>query len=418
MGVYTVAALLASGLLANAVPHAGNEHQHAHLHKRHSNYTVPAVVVQADECAYETYTKTWYGEPTMAMDTPASTYVAPPPASTYVAPPPASTYVAPPPATTSKAPPVYVAPTPATYEAPVSSSAPAYSAPAYSVPAIAKQVLNDVHAAITPSGNKWAMTYTPYAQDGTCKSASDVASDIKSIKSMGFTTVRIYATDCSGPENVGAACAAEGLKIILGVYIDGSGISGTCHEQISTLTTWGADNWSMVEMVVVGNEAVFQGHTDAGSLAAFISDTKSKFQAAGYTGPVTTTETVAVIVENAAIFCPVIDCVAANIHPYFNGAVAASGAGDFVKTELALLESACPGKDTYNLETGWPSAGNANGAAIPGTAEQKEAIDSIVAVCGSKSAIFSFENDTWKAAGNLGVEQYWGASSVFAAPSY
>jgi exo-beta-1,3-glucanase (GH17 family) len=271
-----------------------------------------------------------------------------------------------------------------------------------------------VSSGIQPNGNQWAMTYTPYNQDGTCKSASDVAADIKSIKSKGFTTVRIYATDCSGPTNVGAACAAEGLKIILGVYIDGSGISSGCHEQINTLTTWGASNWDLVEMVVVGNEAVFNGYTDAGSLAALISETKTKFQAAGYNGPVTTTETVAVICENAALFCPVIDVVAANIHPFFNAQVSASGAGAFVATEMTLLEAACPGKTAYNLETGWPSAGNANGAAVPGSAEQKQAIDSIVAAVGGKSAIFSFEDDTWKTPGALGVEQYWGCADVFA----
>lgn len=257
------------------------------------------------------------------------------------------------------------------------------------------------------------MTYTPYTSDGQCKSASDVASDIAQIKAKGFTTVRLYATDCSGIENVGSACKSSGMKMIMGVYIDASGL-GNGQAQVSELTSWGQSNgWDNVEMVVVGNEAIFNGYVSASDLAQFIATCKTSFTTAGFTGPVTTTETVGVIQENSDVLCPVIDVVAANIHPFFNGAVNAAGAGAFVTSQLSLIAEACSGKDAYNLETGWPSAGDANGDAIPGVSEQITAVDSIVAAAGSKSAIFSFENDDWKAPGSLGVEQFWGCASLF-----
>lgn len=258
------------------------------------------------------------------------------------------------------------------------------------------------------------MTYTPYTSSGQCKSASDVASDIASIKSKGFTTVRLYATDCSGVENVGSACKSNGLKMIMGIYIDASGLSNG-YAQISELTSWGQSNgWDNVEMVVAGNEAIFNGYCTASELAGFLGDVKSKFSAAGFTGPVTTTETLGVIQENSDVICAAVDVIAANIHPFFNADITATGAGDFVSSQLSLLSDACGGsKEAYNLETGWPSAGDANGAAVPGVANQQIAVDAIVAAAGSKSAIFSFENDDWKSPGDLGVEQFWGCASLF-----
>lgn len=432
MGLIVHAALLASGLVASV--QGGSVHAaHANLHKRHGDdrSSETANATETVVCAaYSTYTTTWYGEPTIVWDvapapmsesstsqaTPTATVVVPVVYSTStssekeIKP---STYVAPPVYSTSEV-------KPSTYAAPPASTPAAvpsvYTKTTSVLGKVEKQV-NEVvtsYAAITTDNNQWAMTYTPYAQDGTCKSADAVAQDIKSIKSKGFTTVRIYATDCSGPQNVGAACEAEGLKMILGVYIDNNGICDSTYEQISTLISWGKDKWSMVEMVVAGNEAIFNGFTTASALGDLIQDMKAQFKAAGYTGPVTTTDTVAAILENADILCPVIDVVAANIHPFFNADITASNAGGFVVTELESLAAACAGKQAYNLETGWPSAGDANGQAVPGVAQQKAAIDSIVSMAGSKSAIFSFEDDSWKAPGELGVEQWWGCSSLFA----
>lgn len=258
------------------------------------------------------------------------------------------------------------------------------------------------------------MTYTPYTADGGCKSADEVSNDINSIKSKGFSTVRIYATDCQGAENVGAACKAIGMKMILGIFIDGKGM-GAAHDQLNHLAQWGPNgNWGMVEMVVAGNEAIFGGFTTAPEMANFIMEAKSVLQAAGYNGPVTTTEPLNVIQQYASTLCPVVDVIGANLHPFFNGQVSASGAGDLVAQQLQDLSACCGGKlEAYNLETGWPSNGQANGAAVPGAVEQKQAIDSIVAKVGSKSAIFSFEDDTWKAPGAYNIEQFWGCAKLF-----
>jgi exo-beta-1,3-glucanase (GH17 family) len=255
------------------------------------------------------------------------------------------------------------------------------------------------------------MTYTQYNTDGTCRAAGDVLTDLAAIKAKGFTTIRIYGTDCEGLQNVGAGARAAGLKLIIGIFITSTGIGGA-QSQVTDITTWGqAGNWDLVVLIVVGNEAISGGFADGASLAGFISSARGSFQAAGSGGiPVTTSETVASFVANAGSLCGVIDVVAANIQTFFDGGVVAANAGQFAQTLLGQVEAACPGKPSYNLESGWPSAGGNNGASIASPDAQAAAIAAIVAVLGEKTVVFSYTNDNWKPAG---VEQHFGCSQLF-----
>lgn len=256
------------------------------------------------------------------------------------------------------------------------------------------------------------MTYSPYTSSGGCKSASAVSTDMAAIASKGFSSIRLYSTDCSGLSHVSSAASSHGLQLVLGVFISETGISEAAS-QIHEIVSWANGNFENVEMVVIGNEAVFNGYCSASELASFLASARSILKSAGYTGPVTTTEPLNILQENAATLCPAMDVASANIHPFFNADVSASGAGAFVAQELKLLESICPGKETYNLETGWPNQGNSNGAACPGVEEQKEAVAAIQKAAGGKSAFFSFEDDLWKAEGDMGVERSWGCGQLF-----
>jgi exo-beta-1,3-glucanase (GH17 family) len=309
----------------------------------------------------------------------------------------------------------YASPSPSTTHsssiASYSSKIASYSSSATSSSASPSATANNT---ISPNGNKWAFCYTPFADNGDCKTAEAVASDIADIKSKGFTTVRLYATDCDGPQNVGAAAAKHGMKMILGIYVDETGIGSNTDAQVATLTEWGSDKWDLVEMVVAGNEAMFYGYTTAEGLAGFVNDVRSKFRAAGYQGPVGTSEVPGTFTTYADVLCPAVDYAAANIHPFFNAEVAAKDAGDFVATQLDNIAKACGyKKEAYNLESGWPSLGSTNGLAIPSVEDQKTAIASIMEKAGNKTAMFSWANDPWKAPGDHGVEQHWGCGSLF-----
>lgn len=238
-------------------------------------------------------------------------------------------------------------------------------------------------------------------------------SDIASAKAKGFTTVRLYSAshlDCNGLTNVGAACAASGMDLILGIFIDKSGIPGAAS-QVTDLIAF--KHWEVVILVVIGNECIFNNYASAGGLATFIQECRSTFASVGYTGPITTTEPLSTLQANSGVLCGAVDVVGCNIHPFFNSDTSASGAGAFVAGQLAIVNGLCLGKQGINLETGWPSAGTCNGKACPSPENQRIAVESIASACGGQSIMFSYIDDKWKNAGDFGCEQSWGLSHLW-----
>lgn len=296
--------------------------------------------------------------------------------------------------------PAPVAPTSTYVPAPVYTTKAAASAPAQSSAA----------PTVAASGNHWAMTYTPYNDNGSCKDSGTVSSDVAEIAKKGFKALRVYSTDCSALQNVGGAAEANGLKLILGVFISSTGLS-PAQEQVDEIVAWA--KWTLVDVIIVGNEAIMDGWVSASQLAGFIQSSRAAFKGAGYSGAVTTTEALDIWQANTDVLCDVVDVVGCNIHPFFNSAVTAAEAGSFVVSQLKIVDSLCPGKTGYNFETGWPSLGTNNGLAVPGVVEQSVAVQAIVAEAGDRCVILSFSDDKWKSPGPFNCEQSWGAIQLF-----
>ena len=265
---------------------------------------------------------------------------------------------------------------------------------------------------ITPNGDSWGLTYSPYTAQGGCKDAGTVAKDLAIIAAKGFTTVRVYSTDCSTLENIGKSARDNGLKLILGVWVSSTGI-GAAKGQVDDIVNWG--QWDLVELIVVGNEVIFNNIASAGDLAGFISSSTWAFKAAGYTGPVTTTEPLSVWEDqgNAAALGGVIDVIGANLYAFFNAQISADKAGQFIQAQINILNGLFSGKPIYVLESGWPHAGNANGAAVPSPENQAIALKGIQAAVGAQVVFLSYEDEPWKEPGQFGVEQFWGCAGVF-----
>lgn len=103
------------------------------------------------------------------------------------------------------------------------------------------------------------MTYSPFNNDQSCKSASDVLSDIKLMATKNVQSVRVYATECNTLYTVVPALKLCGMKLIQGFYMTNAGVN-SIDSQISDFTYWlsqDSSNAALVEMLIVGNEAVF-----------------------------------------------------------------------------------------------------------------------------------------------------------------
>lgn len=359
-------------------------------------YTAPAVITTITD------TKTII---TCPFEHPATTTSSaappPPPAPTYQA----VTYEAPPP------PP----PAPTTYAAappPVATYAP--SSPPVEQPSYTPKPPTGGLGGNT-AGKPWAITFTPYLPSGGgCMTRQQVEASIAGFAAAGITTVRTYSTDCDTLSFVGDACRKHNVKMMIGVFVDSPGCQAnhpSISEQIDAIAKWA--QWDLVPLAIIGNEAMVNGYCTPGQIASLIQTAKSKWT--GYNGPYTTADTVNIWERSdvTAALCPVIDVVGANAWAFFNLATSAEKAGTFVKGQLDIISKVCPGKTGYVLETGWPSAGNAMGAAVPGPSQQAAAIKSIIEECGDKVVVLSPFNDQWKDGSTAcACEQHFGIGNV------
>ncbi|GAB0138352.1 hypothetical protein EsDP_00006587 [Epichloe bromicola] len=268
-----------------------------------------------------------------------------------------------------------------------------------------------VSKGLTSNNDHFGITYTPYnPSNGNCMTASEVDSDIKDIKSRGFSVVRVYSTDCNTLDNVGNACKKYGVDMIVGVFVKASGCdinTPDIKEQVDKLAAW--NNWDLVRLLVVGNEAIMNGFCSPQQLRTLVTTVKSKC-GGKYHGLVTISETLNIWEREdvKSAICGVVDVTGANIQPYFNSGIAPSAAGLFVKGQLDLLRKICPGNDVINLECGYPWGGNSLGLAVPGLSQQVEAINSIRKLVGNNTVLFDYHDNVWKAGSPCNCEDKYG----------
>ncbi|KAG5915751.1 hypothetical protein E4U42_007918 [Claviceps africana] len=260
------------------------------------------------------------------------------------------------------------------------------------------------------------ITYTLFRpNDASCKSAEEVDTEIASIKGAGFSVVRLYSPECDALKLVGDASKKHGLKLIVGVFVKASGCDINTPEiklQVDQLVAW--DSWDLVNLVVVGNEAIMNSFCSAPQLAALVVAVKEKVSVK-YNGHFTVSETLNIWLrpDVSAAICPVIPVTGANIHSFFNPSIAPEMSGVFVKAQLDILATICPGNEVINLECGYPSSGKTNGLAVPGPSQQAAAIKSIREIVGHKTVFFAFQNELWKGQSECECETSFGCAELF-----
>ena len=258
----------------------------------------------------------------------------------------------------------------------------------------------------------YALAYSPYNDDGSCRSASDVYSDLHIIKNKGVNRVRIYGTDCNSLETVEPACAELGITINQGLWISAAGVD-SIDEPLQLLIAYGQSNgWDIFDYITVGNEAINSGYCSVSDLVNKIKSVKGQLRAAGYTGQITTSEP-PVTFENYPELCTEseIDFVGINPHSYFDASCDAAGSGEFVKGQVEIVQKSCGTSNVVITETGYPSQGDVNGENVPSKANQLIAVQSILDL-NSDVTILTFTNDYWKDPGPYGIEQYFGIRDI------
>lgn len=259
------------------------------------------------------------------------------------------------------------------------------------------------------SSSGYGIAYSPYNRDGTCKSASQVLVDFASLVEYGL--VRTYGTDCDTIASVYAACKATGKNLFAGIF----SLSGL-NDEISTLIAGVNGDWSYIYTVSIGNELVNQGQASASDVMSAVSTARALLRAAGYSGPVVTVDTLAATIRDGnSILCDESDYCAVNAHPFYDSTATAATAGEWLTTNTNTLKSklANLSQKIVITETGWPSGGSANGAAVPSLENQTAALTSIKSTFSSSPSdviLLSAFNRQWLKGdtGEFGQEYWFG----------
>ncbi|KAK6005887.1 hypothetical protein QM012_007529 [Aureobasidium pullulans] len=427
-----VAALGALSLinLASAKP-SGHHRRHQQLHEKRqdvvyeTDYTyvttqLPDVVVFVDEngTPYSTSTDgqapaTSAAATVVASAAPVYTQAAAQPAYSEASSSSTEVYVAPSPTTFAS---IYKASSSeaaSTTQAPTLSSAAAYSSAASSSKAPASS--SGASSGSGPQG--YGIVYSPYADNGDCKSQDEVNSDFAKIMSYAqsngesYDFVRTYGVDCNQVITVHTACEKYDLKMFAGVYNvnDDTALRG----DLKTLTDAVANNfggdWSRFITISIGNEVVNSGELTPSAVGDRVSTARSVLSAAGYSGDIVAVDTLVAMVAHPEL-CQYSDYIAVNSHPFFDGSVLPENSGEWLLKNMQEVSSVCGGKKTWITETGWPTQGSTNGVAVPSVQNQKSALSSMKSAVTSNIVWFTAFNDMWKknTAATFNAEQYWG----------
>ncbi|KAF9048858.1 glycoside hydrolase family 17 protein [Panaeolus papilionaceus] len=130
-----------------------------------------------------------------------------------------------------------------------------------------------------------------------------------------------------------------------------------------------------------------------------VNQVRSTLRSSGINTPVSTVHTWVDIRTNS-LFCQG-DFVGANAHAFFDGNFNSGQAGDFVfQTVVPALKSVCPGKNILITESGWPSRGNNNGAAVASLGDERNALLNLNCACRDDTSVsvfaFEYDDQNWK----------------------
>ncbi|KAL1303180.1 hypothetical protein AAFC00_006606 [Neodothiora populina] len=398
----SIACISALSLATAVMAQPSGHRRHQHLHDKRDvvatvtdvvTNTMPDVIVYVDENG-NILSSAISGQASTPTPSP---YVDSAPAASYAAPTPSVEH-----AKVAVSSSVYIAPSSSSVYVAPSSSSSVYVAPSSSAPASSSSAAapSSSSSASGPSG--YGITYSPYMDDGNCKTTDQVAQDFESISGYGF--VRTYGTDCNQVSTILSACKSKGMKLFLGIF-DITQVSSDIQTIISAV---GGD-WDLIDTIAVGNEGVNNGKYTVDAVVAAIGTARSLLKSTGFGGKIVTVDTFVATIANPGL-CEASDYAAVNCHPFFDGNVAAEDAGPWLLEQMNRVSSACGGKNTWITETGWPTQGETNGKAVPGKSQQSSAISSMKEKVSSNIIFFTAFNDFWKSdnAGTYGAEKYWG----------
>lgn len=257
---------------------------------------------------------------------------------------------------------------------------------------------------------RFGISYSPYKANRACKSQAEVNKDFDRLSDYKF--IRIYGTDCDQTKLVVNAARKHNMKVFAGVYdLTDFPASLKLFGEAATRPD-GKRDWSVFHTISVGNELVNGGMASPGDVVHAVNQARTILRGQGYKGPVVTVDTFSILLKHPEL-CKASDYCAANCHAFFDATEHPQDAGPYAIGQAHSVSQAAGGKHTMITESGWPHAGQSNGAAVPSLENQRIAVESLRKSFAHRSddlVLFTAFDDLWKDDNRwtFNAERFWG----------
>lgn len=247
--------------------------------------------------------------------------------------------------------------------------------------------------------------YSPYrdgqAPGGIEPSEAQIQEDFRILAPL-VTGIRTYSSQGIHAQ-IPKLAREAGLEVYQGAWIGKDENSN--QAQVNALIALAKSGNPAIKGLIVGNEVLLRLDVTKARLIEYIKQVRG-----ANTGiPVTTADIYQRINEHSADINPVVDFVMAHVHPYWENQSVDRGAAHVV-SGWKTVKAKYPGKLVIIGETGFPSAGQTMGGAVPTEANQARFTEELAlagAREGMKFMLFSSFDEEWKGAeGPVGAN--WG----------
>ena len=208
---------------------------------------------------------------------------------------------------------------------------------------------------------------------------------------------------CAG---IPALAKAKGLKVAAGCDLS----SDPAYNEAEVNGLVALARSGKIDMAVVGEESLYFNFVSEPQLLDYIR----RLKATGV--PTTTSDTWGELLGHPAVMSEC-DVILANMYPYWEN-VDISQAVAHVDWSYQQVVKGAPGKEVI-IDTGWPTAGDQKGAAVPSQANANYFLANFIAWANARQVpYFYFEafDEPWKVAHEGEVGGHWGIWDTSGSP--
>ena len=197
-----------------------------------------------------------------------------------------------------------------------------------------------------------------------------------------------------------------GYRIIAGCWISAGYSDEQIKQELDALIGIANNGWC--DVAVVGSECLYRGDFTQEQITNYIKYVKDGINDKSI--PVTTSDTAGSMLS-AASLAEQCDVIMVTYYPFFEGQ-SIKNATATLKAMYERLKEKYPDKEIIISETGWPSDGSAEGAAVPSEANAAEYFKEVYAWSEAENievVYFSAFDEGWKVEGSFGdIGTHWG----------